>query len=326
MHAPTATNDPGSIRSRLPALALGAISVASLALPSAAGGDEFEDAPRMLYAWDGSIATDWKETKDLVKYARHNDYDVIVFDAAAVGYDPAAAYADYLRLIQRAHQMGVQVYAMIGNPWFTVSAGARLPGQQTSSLEGWMVYENIMASGLQFDGILDNSMPYLTDYTDGVTSGNYFWDSPQLACQDYLDFLHGVRARVGELPFHHAIPFWFDIDPRLNLALEGQAGTQPLNVWVSSIVDVCNVMAYRDQALGSEGIIAFSMGELLTGPCTIGVELQDLGPELAYLTFWEEGEEYLMDQLEYVWAAVERMPNFRGFSVHNYGAVQDLGG
>jgi hypothetical protein len=120
------------------------------------------------------------------------------------------------------------VLALNGYPWFTVSDTAGVPGQPTGHTEGWAVYAAVATSGVPFDGILDDSEPYSTTYTVGQTVHNHFWESLPTSAQQYLDWLQGIRAVAGSLPVYSTVPYWYDADPRLDLALEGQAAPRPL--------------------------------------------------------------------------------------------------
>lgn len=303
--------------------------LALLALPSIAGaqgqmGPFGNMGPRSLYVWDATIPADRFATKALVGFAQQNRISSIYIESAPVGYGEPQAELNYARLVDLAHARGVQVFALIGNPWFTVPADAGLPGQPSSQTEGVNVLRRLALATVDFDGVIDNSMPYLTDYEQDSATHNWFFENLPYSAQDYLDYVRTAELVLGDLPFHHAIPFWFDSDPRLLLALDASPVARPLNSYVSDIVDVVNVLAYRDHAQGPDGILAISLGELLTGPTTVGIETRDLGADLSYLTFWEEGSATLELELFRVWLVHRTNPNLRGFSLHHYGSYQTL--
>jgi hypothetical protein len=207
------------------------------------------------------------------------------------------------------------VLALGGYSWFAVACGAVF-GQPTCQTEGWDYYQAIALSGVAFDGILDDTEPYGADAA--------WWSNHAAAGQQYLDDLHGVRQRIGSLPFYHAMPFWYDEDASYVLTLDGETLSHPLNWYVQHIVDAVALMDYRDTALGPNGIIAHAQGELATGPCIVGVETDNLGPALDGVTFWEEGQAYMEHELAIVFAADGAMPNFRGFAIHHYASYNQL--
>lgn len=54
----------------------------------------------------------------------------------------------------------------------------------------------------------------------------------------------------------------------------------------------------------------------------VGVETQPLGSELQHVTFYEEGGRRMLRELSQVWRHFERLPNFQGFTVHDYAGMR----
>jgi len=283
-------------------------------------------APRLLYVWDSTIPSSTKETRSLLRFARTRRISTIAIEASPIGYGGYGdrdALRDYARFVEAAHAQRIQVFALGGYSWFTVSPDAGVPGQPTSWLEGWSLYESIAGSGL-FDGVVDDSQPHETSFVKGDgTSGNYFWDSTPDAAADYLQWLQGLDERLGDdLPFYLVTPVWFDSDERLTeLYLDGESVPHALSDYVARIADLVIVSAYRDRA---DRILGESRGELDTGRCLLGVETQDRGPELASTTFYEEG----LLRMEWELFVVERRlrgeSNFEGFAIHHYESYREL--
>ena len=110
------------------------------------------------------------------------------------------------------------------------------------------------------------------------------------------------------------------------------------NHWVTNMlsipdVDYISVMAYReaahtftDPAGTHEGIIEVSEHEVLAAnnshkPCVIGVETADVEPE--WITFYEEGNEYMEEQLAIVQAYFESEPSFGGIAIHHFQSYHE---
>jgi len=278
---------------------------------------------RVLYVWDSTIPGDVARTDRLLCFSERKGITTLAIEASPVGYLEPFADADYARFVDAAHDRGLSVLALGGSPWFTVAADAALPGQPSLQEEGWFLYENIALSGL-FDGVLDNSMPHLTTYTSGGITHNYFWEDLPNAAQDYLDWLDGVDAVIGNLPFYHATPFWFDSDARLaSLLLDGQAQPHTLAWYVAGSVDVVNFLAYRDDVYS---ILDAVDGELARGPCIVGIETQDRGPLLDYTTFFEEGGPRMDAELGLVQRTLQDDPHYLGISYHYYGSYVSMPG
>lgn len=276
----------------------------------------------MLYVWDATIPGDSLATRNLLELARRMHFDTLALEASPLGYGQPGSSDRYRSFVRSAHAAGLRVFALSGYPWFTVSPRAGVPDQPTSQLEGWSVYSALVASGL-FDGLVDDSSPLETDFqrADG-SRGNYFWAETARASADYVEWLAGLERIAGPLPYVQAVPMWFDSDPRLSaLTLEGERSAHPLSWYVARHADVSNVLAYRDNAAA---ILGGARGELALGSTLIGVETLDLGPELAQVTFFEEGLDAMERELAGVWRSARREPNFQGFSVHHYGSVRTL--
>ena len=279
--------------------------------------------PRALYVWDNTIPGDVPATDALIDFCEMRFISSVFIECSPIGYGFAGAFANYHDFITALNAEGIEVYALNGYGWFTVSPTAGIPGQPTGWTEGWDIYENVATSGLGFKGIVDDSAPYGVVYTSNGVTVDRFWDDTAVAAQDYLDYLRGIDARIGGLEFIATIPFWYDQDPSLQLKLDGSKKARSLNVYVQDIVDTANVLAYRDEAFGSLGLLACIAGEIKEGDVLVGVETQDLGPSLTGSTFFEESLVTMENELLSTWLPYRRKKRFEGFSIHNYGAYRD---
>jgi hypothetical protein len=276
----------------------------------------------LLYVWDASIPGDREATRELLAFAKQRAFNALAIEASPLGYGQPGAAQRYRDFVQLAHLEGFRVLGLAGYPWFTVSAQAGVPEQPTAHEEGWELYRSVLASGL-FDGILDDSSPFETDFVDATgAAANYFWDQPERALQDYLDWLRGLQSLAGSKLHVQAVPLWFDTRPELrSLVLDGEEVPHSLCWYVARHVDVMNVLAYRDRA---EAILEGVAVEVNSTRVLVGVETEDLGRALDPVTFFEEGTRTLQRELGKVWNRLQRHPNFQGVSVHHYGGLQAL--
>ena len=267
---------------------------------------------RSLFVWDSAVTATPAARRALVDFALERGIGRLFLDASAVGYRQSGAIEEHTALADEVHAAGIELFAAGGYPWWGVSDTAALPSQPTGHGEGWDFYEAIATSGVPYDGVLDDTEPYLAAPDD--------WQARTAErAQDYLDFLHGVRARTGALPLFATIPFWYDQDPAYDLALDGEQAPRPLNAHVAGIADGVVVMAYRDFARGAGGILEHTAGELALGPTVIAVETTYLGddPVSDKLSFWQEGEAYMESELALVSRDLRREPNLAGFAIHD---------
>lgn len=276
----------------------------------------------LLYVWDATIPGDLEATEDLLRFADRVRANTIAIEASPVGYGEPGALARYARFAAEARHEGFLVVALSGYPWFTVSPAAAVPGQPTSWHEGWDLYARIAKSGL-FDAVLDDSSPSEVNYVaaDGSLV-NWFWEDPERAARDYVEYLAGLERVLGNVPHVQAVPSWFDSDKRLlDLRLEGETQPRSLAWYVARHVDAMNVLTYRDSA---RRIVADAAGEMALGRVLIGVETMDLGPALGATTFFEEGARGLQLELNSVWQSLRTHRSLAGFSVHHYGSYRAM--
>ncbi|WP_145199646.1 hypothetical protein [Planctomycetes bacterium Poly30] len=276
---------------------------------------------QLLFVWDSSVVLDEARSAELLAFAAQRGFDTLAVEATAVGYHDAAQTGAFERFTEDARGLGIETFALIGYPWFTVSAGASLPGQPTSSLEGLAVLETIVRTGF-FDGIVDDSHPYGVEYESGGETRNWLFDEPAAAGLDLQAWLRSAKAVAGSLPLVKTTPFWFDSHPALQdiVDLDGQ-GFLTLAHLVAREVDATAVLAYRDDFNGPNGILELVSGEMTMGPAILTLETGDLGADLDYLTFHEEGLRPLEAMIERLSAELGTFWSFRGAGVHHYGPL-----
>jgi len=268
-----------------------------------------------LFVWDSSIPGNELETNRLLQFAASRGINTLFLEASPVGYEQAGSIPRFTGFVDAARGAGIAVYALSGYPWWTTACGDGIPGQDSCFEEGWSVYQNIASSGIPFEGIVDDSEPYLANEAD-------WWSRPAERAQDYLDYLRGIRSRIGGMIFQTTIPFWYDEDARLLLSLDGEANSHPLNWYASRIVDRVVVMDYRDRARGQDGILSHIQGEAQTGPFLLAVET-NCGLE-DKITFCEEGSAAMKSEMQTVSRRLRSQPNFRGFAIHDYFGLENL--
>ncbi len=265
-----------------------------------------------LWVWDTQVAGDEAATADLLAFCADRGVDTLFLSCEPVGYGEEGAVERYTALVDAAHAANVQVFAVSGSPWFSVPCDAGLDGQETCWTEGWDVYAACAGSGVGFDGIMDDTEPGSTP------DGSWGTDYAQRAAW-HVEYLEGVRERIGDLPFHHAVSAFYDeLEP---LDLDGSGATETLDVWISRVVDVMGVMAYRDSAAD---VVAAAEGELREGKVWIGVET-GASSEGEDVTFADDGAAALDDALDALGAVVGADPNLEGLMVDSYETWRTLG-
>ena len=281
---------------------------------------------RMLFVWntwfrDGNDILSYPDRRQvLLDFCQQKEIEIIFMNTEGIVYGDTEDVKNFRRFIREAHLRKMLVYGLQGNPWWTVPAGSRIPGQLNNMENGLKYVKQVLSVGM-LDGLIDDSEPYLANTDD-------WWANIPQRAQWYLDWLKGVKRITGKrIPFWTTIPFWYDQDSRpANLILEGSTTPRPLNQYVSDIVDVVNVMDYRDFSEGGDGLITHAQGEMLYKPTVIGVETFCLGEGRIAdkQSFCEEGNAFMEGELAKVYAIYGDSPNFKGFSIHFYETYRDL--
>jgi hypothetical protein len=170
----------------------------------------------------------------------------------------------------------------------------------------------------RFDGIHYDVEPYLLRYDEG---DDYDWDADNAVIwSTYLAFLDTCQAKVDvynlshtDIKFGGAIPWWYDVDT--------QPGT-PNDI--QSRIDYIAIMDYRETGLNLvEGATnEIGNGNTLGKNVVIGVETaQAVPPDPETITFYEEGNTYMEEQLGYVATTFAGEASFDGFAIHYYEDV-----
>lgn len=209
----------------------------------------------------------------------------------------------YRDFIEKAAAIGIRVYALDGSPEWVSAQGYK----DQNRLMSWLKdYQSESTDTQKFQGVHLDVEPYL----------NSGWATDQAATlKSYQSLL--IRAQDSassmNLPLEADIPFWFD-----EIAYKNKYGKGLLAEWVIANTDSVTIMAYRDHA---PQIIELVQNEILMAeryakPLVIGVET-DFSSEGNYISFFEEGEEYMNNELEAVKNHYSIGRGFNGIAVHH---------
>ncbi len=211
------------------------------------------------------------------------------------GFSSDASVASFLT---DAHTAGLEVHAMAGDPAWASDSGA------------WTTWVDEVVAHGGFDGMVFDVEPYL--HPDWATK------KQNRLIRSFLSGLDEAARRAGGLPVLAAVPFWFD-----GITVK----RDPLVQHVLAATDGIVVMAYRDHALGVDGILdvaateawlAASMGRLFV----VGVETAPAG--LDKVTFAEEGRQFMESELGMVEAELASNSGFGGFAIHHYDSYAGM--
>lgn len=218
----------------------------------------------------------------------------------------------YKQFIKEASARQIKVYALDGAPEWGPSSKAF-----TNFLNWVSAYQTSAAEGEKFSGIHLDVEPYLTSQWTTNYSGAV------LKYQNVILTAANTAKTLG-IPFAADIPFWFD-----EMNVKNKYGKGNLAEWVIKNTSEITIMAYRDKAVGPNGIIELAKYEMnlaasLNKGVTIAVETMNLGSSDGFLTFYEEGQNAMDQELALVSDAYKDYSSFKGVAVHHVGSWMEL--
>lgn len=207
----------------------------------------------------------------------------------------------YSALIGQAHAHGIQVDALSGNPGWGLSSGQA----SLTAFINWVGNYNLGASGSQrFSGINLDIEPYvLSQWTSSQSSVVQQW-------QANVDQAVREGAKFG-LPVTATVPFWLD-------TVSG--GSMPLGKWMIRTLSQVDIMAYRSQVSGSNGVMAVASQELqdaksLGKSAVVAVDLTNSG---STTSFYSQGPTVMAHELTQMSHALSGNSAYAGWAVNDY--------
>ena len=141
------------------------------------------------------------------------------------------------------------------------------------------------------------------------------WTSDlQGTANQYLDLLDALRTQLGgQLTLTVATAFWLDNQP---VTRAGQ--TRPMSEWILDDVDGIVMMDYRDHASailsGAASELAYASAHGKTVTLALDVQSGSDGT----ITFYEEGEAFMYQEMATVEATAKSQASYQGFGIFNY--------
>lgn len=225
--------------------------------------------------------------------------------------DQSMAVDDYQYIIDQATAKGIVVYALAGSPNWVEPGGYR---ELDNMLQWLRQYQSSASPSQQFIGIHLDVEPYLY-------SG---WETNR--AQTILLFQTLIwRAKYSalnmQLPLELDIPFWFDEVAYHNIPFK--SGT--LDEWLIKNVNSVTIMAYRDSATAIIDVVKSEMlyAKKIQKLIVIGLETGE-STELESVTFYEEGETFMDEQLNIVTKTYSKARHFNGIAIHHVTSYQSM--
>ncbi|MGG3887678.1 amidase [Metabacillus fastidiosus] len=216
----------------------------------------------------------------------------------------------YQSFIEKASVNGIRVYALDGASEWVAPKGYISQNQLMKWLQN---YQNGSSAVQKFAGVHLDVEPYLysgwrTNQAETIKS----YQSLLIKAKNHADSLN--------LPLEVDMPFWFD-----EISYKNTYGKGILAEWVIAKTDSVTIMAYRDSA---SAIIDIVQNEILYAQkynksIVVGVETGQTD-EGEGITFFEEGEAHMNEELTAVSNYYRDIASFNGVAVHHVGRWMNM--
>lgn len=225
--------------------------------------------------------------------------------------DRPGLYRDFIR---RAHESGIQVYALLGS-WYLHTERYVLPRHRREAramLRRVLDYNTSVPVAERFDGVNYDIEPHLlAEWSDA---------SRHRLLLGFLDMTADLMAdkrKSGQsLSIGPAMPFWWD-----GITLEWNGARKTVAEHVIDATDYVALMDYRNRAEGRDSILSHAQDEMdyaerVGKRVVIGLEFNPSEP--AKLSFHGMGEAAFEREAAKVENAYRGRSAFGGFVFHHY--------
>jgi len=291
--------------------------------------------PRALWVWDATVITDPKHAQELFAFCAQKNLSRIYLSVGDVfspnqraAADPKHVTAPLLsHFLGAAHAKKIEVEALDGDPDFALQINH---AQALGILQKALAFNKTAALSEKLDGFQWDTEPYILD---AFKAGG---QSQRDVLKQYLDGVAELRDAVKTSPdlrLGFAIPGFFDDKER---TIEWNGATKPvafhlldtLNALPSSYIVI---MAYRDHALGPNGTVEVSRGEIEYATqharavkVWIGQETLDPTGDPPSISFFHVGENGLEQALGQIQKAFQNQPALQGLAIHHWQSYRVL--
>ncbi|MCM3131788.1 hypothetical protein M3629_03280 [Paenibacillus polysaccharolyticus] len=256
---------------------------------------------RGTWVWDTTQIRN--NAQDILSFAKANNINTIYLQM-----NRDIKLPEYKNFIRLARAQNVAVDVMDGrSAW-----GLTESREQIASFMDWIeTYQAQALANEKFAGIHLDIEPHVhPQWKINQASVITQW-------QGNVNYIVDRAARM-KMPVAADLPFWLD-----NYKIPGS--TMAVSSWMIRKFDSITIMAYRDTAAAiynvakDELIDAASVGKKIS----IAVETKQ-SKEGDFITFYEEGDAYMEEQLKLVEKMASVHTSFNGFSVHEYSSWKTL--
>jgi hypothetical protein len=252
------------------------------------------------YIWRAELVRSEKE--EILAFAEKEGVNLLY-----VRIDMNLPMDDYRGFVREARAQGIEIHAMGGHPVWALAESR----EKIFRLVDWVrAYNAQSAEEERFEGVHLDIEPYVLPA--------WSVDKDEVLRQ-WMGNVQAFAEKLKESPRLQSsvdLAAWLD-----NAATPGQPDL-PFSHWMISQLDHTTLMAFRDQAEGSNGILSLVDSEMKYAESTgkelvVAVEMKE-SHEGNFITFYEEGKAAMNRQLDLVRNALQVYKAFKGIAVHAY--------
>lgn len=271
---------------------------------------------RAMWVWNWRIVSDEEKSAELLAFCRDRGITTLFLNAG-VNLDDENISVDYAGFISQAHEQGIRVDALAGDPrWSYV----RYHKEALRWVKSVIDYNQRVSKLERFNGIHYDVEPYALGSV---------WENNKInLLEEYTELIRKTQSFIdkcgGNVQLGLDLPFWYD-EPELVI---GKGLTKPAFFMMLDSADYAVVMAYRDTAEGPNGTIKLSEDELIYARAVkkyilIGQETQK-GFEPDFISFGSHDLEYMEKEFSKITEAFSDNKYFAGIAIHYYQSYKAM--
>lgn len=254
---------------------------------------------RGTYIWEASEVI--HNSQEILAFAKEKKLNWLY-----VRLDLEQPYTSYSSFVKQAAAAGIEVHAMGGHPIWALEENRPRMMRLIQYVKG---YNRAVEGQARFHGIHLDIEPYVLpawhENTQQVISE---WTAN-------LDAFVTELKKDSNLEASMDMAVWLD---KYNMPGEQMS----LSKWMIQRMDHVSLMAFRDVAAGSNGIVGVSKEEIafadeLGKPIQLSVEIK-ASHEGDHITFYEEGAAFMEQELAKLPDLLKDSPSYAGNLVHAY--------
>jgi hypothetical protein len=266
---------------------------------------------RALWVWHSTDVSDAKNAQALFAFAQKKHVNRLYIQSQSL-LSTTSGRASLAAFCDDAHALAIKVELLFGDSSWALTKNHTI----AIDLAQAAVDFNATLTGGKPAGVRFDVEPNLLPEWDADQNGT---------ANEYIDLLESLHSTLAGSGLKLAVDFNFSFAHR---SIKRNGVTRNLTRWLAAATDWSTVMAYRDHATGSNGIIDIATGAVadatLEGKSMIvGVNTSCHRP--AHTSFCGLGDAVLQRELDATVAGFASKQPIAGVAVHDYTDWQALG-